>query len=89
MCSPTGSAAAEWEHWTGHPNVSLSLSFAFYKTINVAAVFVQGRGSRTAVKGVVISHVSNSPKESDDQMKYAFISIVYTEMSESKSERTL
>lgn len=69
--------------------LSLLLSFAFYKTINVAAVFVQGRGSRAAVKGVVILHVSNSPKEPDDQMKYVFIYTVYTEMSESKNERTL
>lgn len=69
--------------------LSVLLSFAFYKTINVAAVFAQGRGSRTAVKGVVISHVSNSTEEPKDQMKNAFISTVYTEMSEPKSERTL
>lgn len=72
-----------------HTSLSLLLSFAFYKTINVTAVFIQGRGSKAAVKGVVISYVSNSPKDPKDQMKYAFISTVYTEMSEAKSENTL
>lgn len=64
--------------------LSLLLSFAFYKTINVAALFVQGRGSRAAGKGVVILHVLNSPKDPKDKIKYAFIFTVYIEMSEEK-----
>lgn len=70
-------------------HLSLLLSFAFYKTINVAAEFVQGRGSRAAVKRVVILHVLNSSEKPKDQMKYVFISTVYTEVSEPKSKRTL